>query len=57
MKYSTSFRGHKVQITVEYDAEVNRYFTSDSNIPGLCMEGDSPEELYDLIPEFLDGMI
>ncbi len=45
--------GKKVKIRYAYDPDVDRWYTRDSNVPGLCMEGDSKEAIERGLPEVL----
>ena len=50
------FLGHTVKVKYAYDAKVDRWYIATSNIPGLCMEGDSKEEIEAELPEVLADM-
>ncbi|MDH5772901.1 MAG: DUF1902 domain-containing protein [Rhodospirillaceae bacterium] len=49
--------GHRFYVKAEFDKEAKVWFVSSSDVPGLNVEAESPEELVtilkDLIPQLL----
>ncbi len=48
-----TFESKDVWAMLEFDSDVRRWFISESNVPGLCMEADAADELRQWIPDVM----
>ncbi len=51
-----TFEGKDVWVILGFDSDVSRWFIEESNVPGLCMEADTADELRQSIPDVISLM-
>lgn len=53
---SVKYKGTAVWAMLDFDPEVNRWLIVESNVPGLVMEADTPDELKEWLPDVVSTL-